>query len=530
MDLCDTLNLSSLSNVSNLSDAFAKSIDRQVLSAVNTLESKGFMAFLVGGCVRDILLGKKPKDYDIATNATPNEILEIFTSAGHKCLEIGKSYGTIAISKSPIKHCKKTKQNPTQNLAQNLTQNFTQNPTQNLAQNLAQQNVQSSNFIEVTTFRKDSEYIDGRHPKSVEFSDNITQDLARRDFTINAIAFSPSKHTLIDTFGGLNDIKSKTISCVGNPNTRFSEDYLRILRALRFCSTLGFGIKYATKSAIKTHIKMLDSLSKERLNAEFSKLILGDFACEVLGEFCEVLGIIFKVDCINREILGNIYLLKQTPKDLILRLSVLSYGIFGVGSEASKKAKFALKNLRYSGKIIESVCFLLDFVPSAWECVCKSATKDKQAQKIAIKMLLKDCDKNGETALKKTKSLLDFLDIICEKNQKTQVKKAKSMLKQIMDSQMTDFKECFCLSRLAINGDEVKSILQNHSSNAPQKYTQNHTQKHTQNHPQNPKIQGKHIGKILDFLLLGVIKEQIPNEQSALKKATINYLKSKGQK
>lgn len=525
MDLCDTLNLS---NFSNLSDAFAKSIDREVLSAVNTLESKGFMAFLVGGCVRDMLLGKKPKDYDIATNATPNEILEIFTSAGHKCLEIGKSYGTIAISKTPIKHCKKTKQN----LAQNLTQNLAQNLTQNLAQNLSRQNVQSSDFIEVTTFRKDSEYIDGRHPKSVEFSDNITQDLARRDFTINAIAFSPSKHTLIDTFGGLNDIKSKTISCVGNPNTRFSEDYLRILRALRFCSTLGFGIKYATKSAIKTHIKMLDSLSKERLNAEFSKLILGDFACEVLGEFCEVLGIIFKVDCINKKILGNIYLLNQTPKDLILRLSVLSYGIFGVGSEASKKAKFALKNLRYSGKIIESVCFLLDFVPSAWECVCKSATKDKQAQKIAIKMLLKDCDKNGETALKKAKSLLDFLEIICEKNQKTQVKNAKSMLKQIMDFQnkdfqmtdfqMTFFKECFCLSHLAINGDEVKSILQNHSPNAPQKYTQNH--------PQNSKIQGKRIGKILDFLLLGVIKEQIPNEQSALKEATINYLKSKGQK
>ena len=135
-------------------------------------------------------------------------------------------------------------------------------------------------------------------------------------------------------------------------------------------------------------------------------------------------------------------------------------------------------------------------------------------------MLLKDCDKNVEIALKKVKSLLDFLEIICEKscesNQKTQVKNAKSMLKQIMDFQKVDsknmdLKECFCLSQLAIKGDEVKWILQNHLNTL-----------------KKSKMQGREIGKILDFLLLSVIKGQIPNEQSALKEAIINYLKCKG--
>ena len=132
-------------------------------------------------------------------------------------------------------------------------------------------------------------------------------------------------------------------------------------------------------------------------------------------------------------------------------------------------------------------------------------------------MLLKDCDKNADFALKKAKTLLDFVGIICEKNLQTQVKNTKSICKQIMDSKNADsqnagYKECFCLSQLAIKGDEVKSILQN------------------QNAPQTHKIQDKHIGKILDFLLLSVIKEQIPNEKVALKEAIINYLKSKGQK
>ena len=163
----------------------------------DNLINNGYKCFIVGGCVRDYLMNKTPNDIDFATNATPNQIKECFKD--YNVIETGIKHGTLTIL---INHIP----------------------------------------FEITTYRKDGKYLDNRHPESVDFVTNLKDDLERRDFTINAIAYN-SKIGFIDYFNGIEDIKNKIIRCVNNPEDRFSEDALRILRALRFSSTLDFEIE-----------------------------------------------------------------------------------------------------------------------------------------------------------------------------------------------------------------------------------------------------------------------------------------------
>lgn len=518
----------------------SKYISSEILAVIERLESNGFSAFIVGGCVRDMLLGIPPKDFDIATDALPSEVVDIFDKAGHKCLEIGKKYGTISVSKTPIN-----------DRAKNDSLNHTENTESTKKSQKSSESIKATNdeamsdFVEITTFRKDSAYIDGRHPQSVEFGKSIYEDLSRRDFTINALAFAPhtpqkmsdksgdksgknrGQSQIIDIYGGLEDLKSKRVACVGKPRKRFSEDYLRILRALRFSSVLGFDIEPKTKRAIKKQIQKLDSLPKERVNAEFSKLLLGDFACEVLSEYSEVLGVIFGESTMRgcRESLGfsldfdlegpatlgtlpKLAPLKNAPKDLVTRLSVLCYGLFAKdfgkdfdtkSSEAKSALKNALRNLRYSNEIISQVCFLVSFANVALAKIYEAGQCQKSL-KIALKLLAKECAPNALIAEQKMLALFEFLDIICAS--KPKIAKAKSSFCQVLCH-----KECFCLSHLAINGDEVKSTLQ--------KIKQKHSL---------DSLSSRLVGEVLDFLLRAVIEEQIPNTKSALKSASEKYL------
>lgn len=521
----------------------SKYISSEILALLERLESNGFSAFIVGGCVRDMLLGIPPKDFDIATDALPSEVVDIFDKAGHKCLEIGKKYGTISVSKTPINDRAKNDSPKTQKSPKNMQ---SIEKSQKRSEAIKATNDEAmSDFVEITTFRKDSAYIDGRHPQSVEFGKSIYEDLSRRDFTINALALVPHKtqkmsdksgdksgknrgqSQIIDIYGGLEDLKRRCIVCVGNPSERFSEDYLRILRALRFSSVLGFAIEPKTKRAIKKQIQKLDSLPKERVNAEFSKLLLGDFACEVLSEYSEVLGVIFGESTMSgcRESLGlsldfdlegpatlgtlpKLAPLKNAPKDLVTRLSVLCYGLFAKdfckdfdtkSSEAKTTLKITLKNLRYSNEIISQVCFLVSFANRALAKIYEAGQCQKSL-KIALKLLAKECAPNALIAEQKMLALFEFLDIICDS--KPKIAQAKSSFCQVLCH-----KECFCLSRLAINGDEVKSTLQ--------KIKQKHSL---------DSLSSRRVGEVLDFLLRAVIEEQIPNTKSALKSASEKYL------
>lgn len=195
---------------------------------IEVLNQHGYEAFAVGGCVRDSILDRKPDDWDITTSATPYQVKELF----QRTVDTGLQHGTVTVM------------------------------------------VGKTGF-EVTTYRIDGEYEDGRHPKEVKFTANLTEDLKRRDFTINAMAYS-QETGLIDRFGGMDDLQKKVIRCVGDPWQRFGEDALRILRAVRFAAQLGFSIEEETRRAIVELAPTLAKISAERIQTETVKLLVSD--------------------------------------------------------------------------------------------------------------------------------------------------------------------------------------------------------------------------------------------------------------
>lgn len=216
---------------------------KNVDTAINLLQSAGFEAYAVGGCVRDSLLGKTPNDWDITTSAKPEDMKSVF--ADFHCIDTGIKHGTVTV-------------------------------------------VIDGEPLEITTFRLDGEYEDNRHPKSVTFTSNLGADLGRRDFTVNAMAYSKKTGT-VDLFGGENDLKNKIIRCVGDPDRRFNEDALRILRALRFASALDFEIEEKTAQSLLKNRALLGNISEERIAKELLKLVCGKGAKRILTDFAPVL-------------------------------------------------------------------------------------------------------------------------------------------------------------------------------------------------------------------------------------------------
>jgi tRNA nucleotidyltransferase (CCA-adding enzyme) len=203
-------------------------IPEKVQYIIDTLENNGFEAYAVGGCVRDMILGNKPEDWDITTSAKPHEVKKLF----RRTVDTGIIHGTVTV----------------------LIEN---------------------EHYEVTTYRLDGVYDDGRHPKDVTFTGSLEEDLKRRDFTINAMAYNPRKG-IIDLFHGMEDLKNRLIRCVGNASERFEEDALRILRAVRFCAQLDFHIEEHTRTAIINKAGMLRKISAERIRIELTKLLVSD--------------------------------------------------------------------------------------------------------------------------------------------------------------------------------------------------------------------------------------------------------------
>jgi len=216
---------------------------KNVDTAINLLQSAGFEAYAVGGCVRDSLLGKTPNDWDITTSAKPEDMKSVF--AEFHCIDTGIKHGTVTV-------------------------------------------VIDGEPLEITTFRLDGEYEDNRHPKSVTFTSDLGADLGRRDFTVNAMAYSKMTGT-VDLFGGQNDLKNGIIRCVGDPDRRFNEDALRILRALRFASALDFEIEEKTAQSLLKNRALLGNISEERIAKELLKLVCGKGAKRILTDFAPVL-------------------------------------------------------------------------------------------------------------------------------------------------------------------------------------------------------------------------------------------------
>ena len=312
-------------------------------TAMDRLTAAGFESWLVGGCVRDLLLGRTPGDYDICTAALPAETEAVF--AGERLIETGLKHGTVTV-------------------------------------------ILDGQPLEITTYRVDGGYTDARHPDKVTFTRSLREDAARRDFTVNAMAYHPDRG-LWDGFGGQEDLKRRVIRCVGDPETRFREDGLRILRAIRFASVLGFDLEQETGKAVRSTAHLLEKIAPERLSVELSKLLLGPGAGESLRNYFEVLGVFLPelppmAGFDQRNVHHCFDLLGHTaaavdaaPPDLTLRLTMLLHDIgktetFSIGEDgqghfyghAKRSVELAddiLRRLRYPNRVRERVLTLIRY-------------------------------------------------------------------------------------------------------------------------------------------------------------------------
>lgn len=216
----------------------------EALRIVRRLQEAGFIAYFAGGCVRDALLKRNPKDYDVATNATPDSVREVFGKS--KTLSYGVSFGVIGVL--PDRRSRKH---------------------------------EVSHATEVATFRSDGDYSDGRRPDSVQFGDP-EEDALRRDFTINGLFYDPIANQVIDYVGGKADLESQILRTIGDPQARFGEDRLRMLRAIRFSASLGFRIEASTEQAITRHAQAMDVVSEERIGAEMRRVLVAPFVMDGL--------------------------------------------------------------------------------------------------------------------------------------------------------------------------------------------------------------------------------------------------------
>ena len=289
-------------------------IHPQAIEVCRILHEAGYQSYIVGGCVRDLLLGVQPKDWDITTDAPPQKVMKIFP----KNYPTGLQHGTVTVA-----------------MGDGI-----------------------ENHFEVTTFRIEGEYTDGRRPEEVFFVMNVAQDLARRDLTINAIAYDPITNNTVDPFHGIMDLKNQIIRAVGNPEARFREDGLRIMRVARFAARFGYNIDVHTFEGMKASLETLKKVSKERIQDELCKTIMTNnpsYGLRVLQE-CGALKIACPFLSSSEPYLHFIQFMNQCQGDLETRLAFL-YGYM--------KTQFAVNELimlKFSNKEIKRVSFLLDLL------------------------------------------------------------------------------------------------------------------------------------------------------------------------
>ncbi len=432
---------------------------------ISCLMKNGFEAFAVGGCIRDSLMGKNPSDWDICTCATPNETVYLFENLGVKTFKTGMQHGTITI-------------------------------------------LYNNNTYEVTTYRVERNYFDSRHPESVNFVKNLKEDLSRRDFTVNAMAYN-NQIGLVDCFDGQNDIKNKILRAVGNPQKRFSEDALRILRCLRFSSVLGFEIEKSTAKAACSLAPTLRNISVERINTEFSKIITGKNAeyillnyTNIMTEFIPEIKSVIDFEQHNIHHIYDIWThtvktVINSPQDLILRLTMFFHDIgkpqcftmekdgmghfYGHADISADIARKILTRLRYDNETIKTVTRLIHYHDIQLNKTEKSVKKllNKLGESQFDRLLqVKRADTLGLNPIYH-KERLKFFDEIAEI-------KTKILME----------KQCFSLKDLAVKGGDLMEI----------------------GIPKGPVI-----GKILDEILNLVLENKLINDKDEI----IKYVKEK---
>lgn len=354
-----------------------------VLKAINLLNNSNYEAFIVGGSIRNHLLNLEVFDYDLTTSATPQEMKEVFSE--YKIIETGIKHGTLTIY---IDHMP----------------------------------------LEITTYRIEKEYLNHRHPLNVSFSTSLHDDLVRRDFTINALAYHP-KLGMKDFFNGVDDLDNKIIRAINNPYQRFDEDALRIMRALRFAACLNFEIEEQTKQALHESAHLLSHISKERINNELTRLITGENASAILLEFKDIFELI--IPNLNiRKMAEKVELINKCPSNINMRMAILLLD--------SDNPKESLKELKFANKDQKDILTLIEY-----------ANIEIINDKKAIKQLLSKL--NQQTLI----DILDFKSYLENKDYEA--------IKFIINEIITN-NECLSIKQLAINGNDLKVLKLDSSS------------------------------------------------------------------
>lgn len=423
---------------------------------IKRLENAGYEAYAVGGCVRNSIMGIEVSDYDITTSALPLETVKVFSD--YRIVETGIKHGTVTV-------------------------------------------IKDENSVEITTYRTDGAYKDYRHPENVIFTPHLREDLSRRDFTVNAVAFSPSDG-IVDIFDGVNDIKNGILRCVGAPEKRFEEDALRIMRALRFMAVYGFKANAETAAALHKKKHLLKSVSPERINIELSKMLCGksEYIYPVLIDYCDLLGEIIPeiLPCVGfdqKTHYHNLNVWEHTVAAvcavepiLSLRLTMLfhdlgkpqcyrfynSEGHFkGHASISAGICENRLKQLRFSNDIFQRVLFLVkrhDMIMKDDEVIIK-----KQLNKFGAELFF------------------DLLRVhIADDDAKAPIAKGRiPMYKKAWEvgERIISENDCFSLKKLAVNGNDLLKLG----------------------------YKGKSVGDALNLLLNAVIEGKCENKSDSLR-------------
>ena len=424
---------------------------------IHTLQNNGHSAYIVGGCVRDSILGRTPHDYDICTSATPSEMLEIFKDK--KIIETGLQHGTVTV-------------------------------------------VVNGESYEITTYRIDGIYSDNRRPDTVTFTDKLVEDLRRRDFTINAMAYN-DEEGLIDPFNGMEDIKYKKISCVGRAEDRFGEDALRILRAIRFAAQLEFTIMPGTDWEIHKQYKNLENISIERINSEFCKIASSDDFCvelllykDVFSLFIPELKDMFDFPQNNPwhiwDVFGHtIHAVEYCDSDdLVVRLAVFfhdfgkphSYqdgedGIRhfkGHGKVSADMTDSIMKRLRFDNETRNNVVELVYYHDATFEV----------GKKYVKRWLNKIGEKQFRRLLKVKKADNKAQNLELSSDRIKELSEIEALIDEVLQED-----ECFSLKDLAVNGKDLIGVGYK---------------------------AGKELGNTLNKLLQLVIDGDCPNEKEKL--------------
>lgn len=431
-------------------------LPKAVEIAINKLKSAGHEAYIVGGCVRDALRGVEPHDYDMTTSALPDETKAIFSE--YRIIETGMKHGTVTV-------------------------------------------LIDGEPLEITTFRVDGTYSDHRRPEEVTFTRSLREDVARRDFTVNAMAYSPDSGVM-DFWGGRDDLEKGVIRAVGEPDRRFNEDALRIMRAARFASTLDFEIDGATSDSMIRNRGLLRNISAERINVELSKLILGD-GCErmlvdyavILTEIIPELAPAIGFDQRNNHHIYDVYThtvkaVVNCPRDRNIRMaallhdvgkpSVFSVGDDGVGhfyghSEKSVEiAENVLTRLKFDNASKNEILTLIKYHDPV--ILVKRAAVGRWARRLGMETLFRLLELKAADNLAQAPEYADRL-------------RGYEEIRRVAEEMIAE-NACFSLKDLAVNGGDLIKFAG---------FTA-----------------GKAMGETLSALLDAVISEELPNDREVL--------------